>query len=175
MRSKGAATPDRLFESHRGDVYAWAYHLLGSHHDALDTVQDVFLRWFEQSRRAVPDRPRPWLRRTTINRAIDLLRARKRKTEPLAEDREPRARSEAPDPLRNMQQNELRAQVAEALSRLSEAQRTVLLAREFDEQTFQGISEELGIAVSTVKTHYVRALRHLKNTLGPRWDEKRSS
>ena len=37
------------FESFKDDVYAWAFRVLGSHHDALDMVQDVFLRWIVQA------------------------------------------------------------------------------------------------------------------------------
>ena len=41
------------FERYRHEVYAWAYRLLGRHHDALDVAQDVFLRWAAQRREAV--------------------------------------------------------------------------------------------------------------------------
>ncbi|MCH8244042.1 MAG: LysM peptidoglycan-binding domain-containing protein [Planctomycetes bacterium] len=64
------------FEKYTADVYGWAYRLLGRHHDALDVVQDVFLRWDAQCAQHPPDQPRPWLRRVTLNRAIDLTEAR---------------------------------------------------------------------------------------------------
>ena len=69
--------PGAVFERHRREVYGWAYRFLGRHHDALDAAQDVFLRWLAQSRRALPENPRGWLRQVTINRAIDLLRRRR--------------------------------------------------------------------------------------------------
>jgi DNA-directed RNA polymerase specialized sigma24 family protein len=64
------------FEPYAGQVYGWAYRFLGRHHDALDVVQDVFLRWDQQCSQARPLQPRGWLRRVTLNRAIDVSRKR---------------------------------------------------------------------------------------------------
>ena len=53
-----------------------------------------------------------------------------------------------------------------ALRDLSEQQRLVVISKVFDDQTFQAISDDLGISVSSVKTHYLRALKHLRAQLG---------
>ena len=53
-----------------------------------------------------------------------------------------------------------------ALRDLSEQQRLVVMSKVFDDQTFQAISNDLGISVSSVKTHYLRALQHLRAQLG---------
>jgi RNA polymerase sigma-70 factor (ECF subfamily) len=154
------------FEPYRDDVYQWAFRILGSHDDALDTVQDVFVRWLAQVRRASPENPRGWLRRATVNRAIDLLRARRR-SDPRHQDAGYRDAPAA-------ELRELEKDVARALATLSVSQRFVLVAKEFDGMTFPEIAVEMGLAVTTVKTHYLRALRSLKPRLAGRWGPERS-
>ncbi len=156
--------PASPYEQYSRQVYAWAYRLLGRHHDALDVAQDVFVRWVRQEAEAAPAHPRAWLRRVTINRAIDVLRARRESPAAAAAD----AASEgAPAP--GLELDELRAAVANALADLSDQQRTVLVAKVYDGLTFARIAEELGLAVPTVKTHYLRALAAVRDRLAPRW------
>jgi len=159
---------DRSFESFAGEIYGWAYRLLGRHHDALDVVQDVFIRWNRQCVRDTPQQPRGWLRSVTLNRSIDLIRQR-RVNQPLSDAAAWRAAwpHEA-----GPERDELRADVAVALEQLSDIQRAVLVAKVYDELTFAQIAEELDVAVSTAKTHYVRALARLGAELQPRWDRE---
>ena len=161
-------TPTDTFERHAHDIYAWAFRLLGRHHDALDVVQDVFIRWDAQCRTDPPDQPRGWLRRVTLNRAIDSFRRRDREPTPSA-DAEPLVlhRADAAE------QQALREDVAAALDGLTEAQRSVLIAKVYDGLTFAAIADEAGLAVSTVKTHYLRALRAVRDRLAPDWAERR--
>ncbi len=157
------------FEQFTNDVYGWAYRLLGRHHDALDVVQDVFLKWTRQCSMDAPQQPRSWLRRVTLNRAIDLIRERR------TGDASEAAlfASEAARPrLVGIEQDELRADVSTALEALTDVQRGVLVAKVYDGLTFAQIAEELNLAVSTAKTHYVRALKHVGTRLQTRWDRE---
>lgn len=152
------------FESHRHEVYGWAYRLLGRHHDALDVAQDVFMRWLDQVADEVPTQPRAWLRRVTINRSIDVLRRRGR---PGAEPKlleQVVARVED-DP----EQQELRRCIGAALESLSDAQRGVMIAKVFDGLTFAEVATEQQIAIPTAKTHFLRAARSLRGALAPYW------
>lgn len=158
------------FEGYARAVYAWAYRLLGQHHDALDVVQDVFVRWDRQCGQSRPDKPMGWLRRVTVNRAIDVRRQRGTRTADTgAEDAtmDPR-----PGDLAAGDLGLLRSDIAEALLELSDMQRNVLVAKVYDERTFAEIAEETGVSVSSVKTHYLRAVRAVRNRLGPRWGEE---
>lgn len=164
----GSTTSD--FEAYARAVYAWAYRLLGRHHDALDVVQDVFVRWDRQCGRSRPDKPMGWLRRVTVNRAIDVRRQRGAAIAKVEADDGRVASngvtlSESDLPL-------LRSDIAEALAALSEMQRSVLVAKVYDQRTFAQIAEEAGVSVSSVKTHYLRAVRSVRDRLGPRWGEE---
>jgi RNA polymerase sigma-70 factor (ECF subfamily) len=159
------------FEQYTGDVYGWAYRLLGRHHDALDVVQDVFLRWDAQCARRRPEQPRGWLRRVTLNRAIDLRRRRTTSEMPAGAEASPMIASvsEVTSAETGLDRETLRHDVAQALDAVSELQRGVLVAKIYDELTFAQIADELGVAISTVKTHYLRAVRAVRDRLRQRW------
>lgn len=162
------------FEQYTGDVYGWAYRFLGRHHDALDVVQDVFLRWDAQCAHQEPAQPRGWLRRVTLNRAIDLRRRRCKTSEPQVS-----VSADLPDlvttdssmtrPEARLDREVLRNDVALALDAVSDMQRSVLVAKVYDDMTFAQIADELSLAVSTVKTHYLRAVRVVRDHLRHRW------
>jgi len=142
-------------------VYGWAYRLLGNHHDALDVTQEVFVKWWRASREEHPPHsPVGWLRRVTINHSIDLCNARSRRPTQtdgeFVDERSPALESE---------RRELAAAVSAALSRLPERQRAVLFAKVYDGCTFAEMAGEMELAVPTVKTHYLRALRAVRREL----------
>ena len=109
------------FQPYTQDVYGWAYRLLGRHHDALDVVQDVFLKWSRQCTTATPRQPRGWLRRVTWNRAIDL--ARRRRREPDTELRIAASITEVDAVVDQLDRDALRCEIGEAMNELSDAQR----------------------------------------------------
>src|SRR3954462_1922108 len=73
---------DELFARYRDPAYRVAYRLLGNAEDALDAVQDGFIkalthiRGFEQRSSF-----KTWLLRVVSNAALDLGRARRRRDE----------------------------------------------------------------------------------------------
>lgn len=152
--------PQVAFEQNQAQVYAWAYRLLQNHHDALDVTQDVFIKWWRaRGEGSVPDNPLGWLRRVTVNLAIDAIRSASRRASHLP----PGAASAADgsDPAKR----ETARQIATALETLTERQRAVVVAKVYDDCTFAQIAEQMGLSVPTVKTHYLRGLELLRHKL----------
>ena len=149
-----------VFEQNRAQVYAWAYRLLQNHHDALDVTQEVFIKWWRANGEgSVPANPLGWLRRVTVNLAIDGIRsATRRRSIPATQHP---AQTEASEPARR----ETARQIAAALETLTERQRSVVVAKAFDGCTFAEIAEQMDVAVATVKSHYLRGLQALRNKL----------
>ncbi len=166
--SDDRGSTSNVYELYAPQVYGWAYRFLGRHHDALDVVQDVFLKWMAQCARGTPDRPRGWLRRVTVNRAIDV--ARRRRETPEA-DIQVADRDGGEQALVRNDREVLREDVSTAMQRLPEMQRAVLVAKVYDELSFAQVADELDIAVSTAKTHFLRALRSMRERLRVRWAE----
>lgn len=165
------------FESFRGHVYRWALALCGRHDDALDTVQDVFVRLL-RSRPVLETPPQAlgWLRRAAASAAIDRWRRARGGTRGAAAGVGERSRTRAPadrdlvdervaTPAALVESREDRERLRAALADLSEQQRLVLVCKSYDAMSFAEIAEELGVTVSTVKTHYLRGLTALRDAL----------
>jgi RNA polymerase sigma-70 factor (ECF subfamily) len=102
------------------------------------------------------------LRRVTVNRAIDVLRQRRPQGDAEA------LPDGAPAHIDRVEDRELRDAVVRGLGSLSDAQRSVLVAKVYDGLTFTEIATELDIAVPTAKTHYLRALAAMVSVHGSR-------
>src|SRR5437867_6709710 len=90
---------ETLYEQHHRRAFGLAYSFLGETHAAEDTVQEAFLSVWRCGLRPDPhsDSTRAWLLAIVRNRAIDLLRARRRRpTFPLDEGAEPADPSDVP-------------------------------------------------------------------------------
>ncbi len=163
-------SPADVFSRFSREVYAWAYRLLGHHHDALDVSQDVFIRWVRQCHDRTPECARAWLRRVTVNRSIDMRRARHDRL--AATDNLDRRPAREIERLGRADAESLRGDLATGLAGLSDLQRSVLVAKVYDEMTFSEIAAELDISVSTAKTHFLRAVRAIRGRLESRWGDE---
>jgi RNA polymerase sigma factor (sigma-70 family) len=168
-----ASGTESAFEQHRAQVYAWAYRFLQNHHDALDVCQEVAVRWWQANGKGQPQaNPVAWLRRVTVNLAVDVIRVRAKGTHQAQDGRlGPSVSGHATQLVRQ----ETAGQVAAALKCLTEQQFSVVVAKVYDGCTFAQTAEQMGLSVPTVKTHYLRALRvlrtqlaHLQNESGDR-------
>jgi RNA polymerase sigma-70 factor (ECF subfamily) len=81
------AEPERLLEPYRNELLLHCYRLLGSLHDAEDTVQDTMLRaWrhFDSFTYRGPGSLRAWLYTIATNTSLDALKKRSPRTLPTA-------------------------------------------------------------------------------------------
>jgi RNA polymerase sigma factor (sigma-70 family) len=68
-----------LFRSHYKGIFRVAYRITGSHSDAEDVLQTIFVRLApDWSRRDLSPNPRAYLYRAAMNASLDLLRGRTR-------------------------------------------------------------------------------------------------
>src|SRR5437667_12376333 len=120
---------EELFQRYRGLAYRVAYRLLGNEADALDAVQEGFIKALAhldgfQGRSTF----KTWLLRVVSNAALDLGRQRGRRETlsrdaPQPSDHESTQPLALDDPAPALEQEDLRRQLDLALATLSEAQR----------------------------------------------------
>lgn len=69
---------DQLYEMHHGMVFRTAHGITGNAADAEDVLQTVFLRLLRRDSATAPviDNPESYLRRSAVNAALDIVRAR---------------------------------------------------------------------------------------------------
>ena len=151
-----------LVRMHHRRAYAVARAIVLSHEDAEDAVQEGFLHAFRALERFRSDQPfGAWLNRIVANAALDLVRRRK-----------VRDADELPEtvalPFRDPgEADELRRRLAEALTHLSDRQRSVIVLHDVEGYTHGEIGQMLGIPEGTARSdlHHARAAlrRLLKN------------
>ncbi len=142
----------------RASLYATAYHLTGDRFEAEDLLQNaLFSTYRAWDRIADKGALGGYLRRTMTNLHISAWRRRKLNEYPTEELPEPAA----PDH-DEMRGTELRAVLWQALARLPELQRTMLVLRYYEGRTDPEIAEVLDISVGTVKSSIWRSLRRLR-------------
>jgi RNA polymerase sigma-70 factor (ECF subfamily) len=160
-----------LMERHYRRIYRVALSYLRDPEDALDVVQETFVKAFQNaSRWDARAEVGSWLTRIGINQAIDRYRRtrRRRQTEaPLDDggDHDPRWSDGAPSPEREAMGREAGARLARALRILPERQRAIVVLRHYDQMTLDEIADTLGLSLGTVKSSLHRALVRLRERL----------
>ncbi|MEW2632140.1 SigE family RNA polymerase sigma factor [Streptomyces sp. NPDC048389] len=141
----------------RASLYATAYHLTGDRYEAEDLLQSAlfstYRAWDRISDKAAVG---GYLRRTMTNLHISAWRRRKLNEYPTEELPETVGDTDA------MRGTELRAVLWQALARLPELQRTMLVLRYYEGRTDPEIADILDISVGTVKSSIWRSLRRLR-------------
>jgi RNA polymerase sigma-70 factor (ECF subfamily) len=186
---ENAAAGDRaaqreLFELHREVAYRVALRVTGRHEDALDAVQDAFIRAFDRLGDFQGGSSfRTWLLRIVTNRALDLLRARKvRLAIPLdggEDDPTPAVASQdnSTRPGQKMEDQELGERLQRAIESLPAEQRAAFALYATGEMTYGQIAETLGIPIGTVMSrlyHARRKLHEMLPDLAPPKDDENS-
>jgi len=166
---------DQLLRRYQRQATATAYRLLNNTDDAMEVVQDSFLKAFERlgtlSRR---ERFGPWLLRIVANSALNRRRGRAlRQTASLermadrGDDRPESGRRDphAATPAQLASAAELRGIIDEAIGRLPRVQALALLLFTKADMPQKKIAEILGCSVEAVKWHVFTARKKLKEIL----------
>lgn len=154
---------------------AFALGWTGSADDALDVSQEAFVRAYRAIARMDPNRPfYPWFHAILRNCCRNYLRRAKVRGEVPLEDVAPRA-SDLPSPAELLEREDLRAAVWEAIRRLSEQDREILILREFQYLTYAEIASVLDIPKGTVMSRLHNARCRLRDRLAPMLGQRRDT
>jgi RNA polymerase sigma-70 factor (ECF subfamily) len=163
------AALEELFQRYRSAAFRVACRLLGNEADALDAVQDGFvkvlthLNGFERRSSF-----KTWLLRIVSNAALDLGRARGRRQSlsldtPEATDSE---RSTVADETSSgLERADLRRQLDDALAALPEAQRCTFVLHADAGLSYREVADTLGISMGTVMSRLYYARQKLRTLL----------
>jgi RNA polymerase sigma-70 factor (ECF subfamily) len=150
-------TIGRLFDSQHTRLYRLALRMTWGHDDALDLVQECFVRAMEAR---LPDdalAAERWLTRVLVNLCRDRQRrgAVRRAYDGVLRNESP---APAEDPV-------MGAAVRDAVLTLPARQRAVVVLHEIEGRTLEEVAGLLGIAAVTARWHLHVALRSLRKEL----------
>lgn len=160
-----------LMERHHGRLYRIALSYVRQPDDALDVVQETFVKAFRNAGRWDGSvEAGPWLSRVAINESIDRWRRNRRRQATFAPfvegDHDDVLADTAPTPDRGVERRELRDRLATVLDALPEKQRAVVALRHYREMSLEEIAQTLGMRLGTVKSTLHRALARMRTDLG---------
>jgi RNA polymerase sigma-70 factor (ECF subfamily) len=159
---------EELFRRYRVVAYRVAFRFLNNEADALDAVQEAFIK-------ALVHLPsfegrssfKTWLLRVVANAALDLGRQRGRR-ETLSMDALGRQNREELEPFilqepgQELERADLRHKLHEVLSRLPLAQRQTFVLHAEAELSYREVAEVLGISIGTVMSRLYYARQKLR-------------
>lgn len=152
-------------------IFALAFGMLGREEDARDATQETFLAAFRNLRGFRGEaKVSSWLHRIAVNQCITRQRRAKVRSETALETEEEKNSTSFAAPLhyspaRVVEGIERTAAVRRAVNSLPIELRQVVVMKEFEELTFQEISDALDLPLSTVKSRLYTALRQLQMRL----------
>jgi len=158
-----------LTRAYQKKVFALAYSFFRNKEDALDLVQETFLRLYQKIDLFGDGRNfEAWLLQVARNLCIDHYRKNYVK----------RREMEVATPVEDLPIADVRAEGGErssdlkdVLSRcvdqLAERQRTIFILRHYNQYKNEEIAQMLEISIGTVKSLHFKAIRNLRGLLAP--------
>lgn len=156
---------EQIVRQHRRKVFNVAYKFVGSHEQAEDLTQDIFLKIFRSletfDRRA---NFQTWLISVSRNLCIDHYRSVRKERQTIdrdvpAEDLSPV--SATASPLATLENRDLAALLRQALQTLPKSLRLAVLLRDIQELSYLEIAERLRLPEGTVKSRINRGRKEL--------------
>jgi len=150
-------------------VFLLAYSILRHREDAMDIVQETFLRLYLKLESYEREKSfQAWLFRITKNLCIDYYRkncSRRNELESARRIEEMNvAADDGPD---NPASADLRQLFSRSLEKLGDRQRLVFVMKHYNGLQYQEIAQVLKISVGTVKSLHFKAVQNLRRLLGP--------
>jgi RNA polymerase sigma-70 factor (ECF subfamily) len=172
-REGDQAAFDELFRFINQDIFRWAYSLVRDEDDAMEVMQDCFMRIFRHLHRLEdPKKFANWVSRLIVNQANTFrVKRSKKQTESLEEgydveeDALPLQGRAGPNPREAASKEEVFRHVNEAIRELPPRQRMAVLLFDVQGRSIREIAEELGCSEGAVKFNIFQGRRKLRTLL----------
>jgi len=164
---------EAIVRAHSGRLLSVARRFLGNNEDAQDAVQDAFIRAFKaihtfEARAQL----HTWLHRILVNTALMKLRERRRRPTESIDDLLPSYSADGHQTVASrdwsdavLERKETAGIVRQAIARLPDQYREVLVLRDIEEKDTAEAAEILGTTSNVVKVRLHRARQALRTLL----------
>ncbi|MGE3181596.1 MAG: RNA polymerase sigma factor [Phycisphaerae bacterium] len=170
-----ASAKEALFLRFRDVAYRVAMRITGRHADAMDVVQDAFIRAFANLERFQGDSSfKTWFLRIVSNRALDLLRKRNVRLAISLDGGDESGPQIANRDVFSVSVEEVGAEledaemvktVQDAIDALPPAQKSVISLYATGDMTYGEIADVLGVPIGTIMSRLYHARKRLREML----------
>lgn len=168
------AAYDELVRRYQERIYATVYHMTSNHEDANDLAQETFVKAYRALKSFKGDSSfYTWIYRIAVNKTINFLKQRRNRTHMSLNDMDFNVEHN-PDlvelisqntPRRDARITELKEKLNEALQKLSEVHRMVVVMHDVQGTPHEEISRIMGCNVGTVRSRLFYARQQLQALL----------
>lgn len=166
---------DELIQRYQQRVYATVYHMTSSHEDADDLTQESFIKAYNALKRFKGESSfYTWIYRIAVNRTINFLKQRKRKSYHMSlNDMDMQVENHADllmfisdnTPRRDVRLNELQEKMNEAMQKLSETHRLTVTLHDVQGMSHEEIGKIMDCNTGTVRSRLFYARQQLQALL----------
>jgi len=146
-----------IVRTYSDNVYRFILKNLRDDEKARDIVQDAFEKMWKKVDEVPYKKAKSYLFTTAYRTMIDMIRKEKKQGD-WEEVKEPSVRA-------SQDYTDLSDILQQALNRLSEIQRSVVMLRDYEGYDYQEIGDITGLSLSQVKVYIFRARKQLKDYL----------
>lgn len=168
------AAYDVLVDRYKERLYALAYHMTGNHEDANDLVQEALIKAYRSLKKFRGNSSfYTWIYRITVNYTLNHVKRRRRHVHFSLDDVDTAIETDPHfielmshvTPRREVGLNELQQRLNEALQKLSENHRMVVVMHDIQGMTHADIAKATGTSEGTVRSRLFYARQQLQGLL----------
>ncbi|NCS88208.1 MAG: RNA polymerase sigma factor [Ignavibacteria bacterium] len=153
---------NRLALKYQEKIYWHARRMTGNHLDADEIVQEVLLVMYKKLNTfKYSSSVYTWIYKITSTRSLNLLKRRKLKEIFSFEDRDNNDLKNTEDIIANLETKETFQKLEKVLQKLPAKQREVFIFRNYDQMSYEEISEITGISTGGLKANYFHAMKKI--------------
>ncbi len=159
-----------ITKMYQKNVFQLAYSFFQNREDALDIVQDTFLKIYNKMHCYKKGKSfKNWILQIAKNLCIDRYRKNHKKHEykSLSSTNIDDLRSTDENNVEKNSDRDMKRIVSTCLKKLPERQRMIFVMKHYNELRYKDIAETLGISVGTVKSLNFKAVHNLRNIINP--------
>jgi len=158
-----------LTSRYQRKVFAIAYSFFRNKEDALDIVQETFLRVYQKINMFNTGKNfQNWILQITKNLCIDFYRKRQSKDNKMDKSMDiGELNISDPQASETQKNSDISHILSVCIARLSEKQRMVFVLRQYNQLEYSEIAQVLNVAIGTVKSLHFKATQNLRTSVSP--------
>ncbi len=151
---------NKIAAEYQKKIYWHARRMLGNHLDADEVTQEVLIVLYEKLNTFnFQSSLFTWIYRITATRSLNFIKKRKVKRFLFLEDENTKEIESGGDIVANIEDKEKLEKLDRVLQKLPEKQREVFIMRQYDQLSYEEISEITKKSVGALKANYFHAIK----------------